>query len=276
MAQYVRNLHSSRGPVYWATYTPNVPVCCWQPTAPMFLYAVGNLQPSWPCMLATYSPRGPVCWQPTALMALYVGNPQPSWPCMLATYSPHGPVCSQPTLLSWPCILGNLHPQCSCMLLATYSPNVPVCCWQPTALVALYVGNLQPSWPCMLATHSPRGPVCWQRTALVALYVGRRRNSGTFCWKLPGKWGSEKDERPPHSGPALGPCWARVASVSPWPWGPCEVRASFGPWLVLSRPANVDWKKSGKGGGRPPPKQNDYTCPVQCCRLKMVLRVYMP
>ena len=60
-------------------------------------------------MLATYSPRIPVCWQPKTLMALYVGNLQPpmflyvgniqplvalydgnlqlSWPCMLATYS---------------------------------------------------------------------------------------------------------------------------------------------------------------------------------------------
>ena len=89
---YVGNLQLS-WPCILATYTPNVPVCCWQPTAPMFLYAVGNLQPSWPCMSATYSPRGPVCWQPTALMALYVGNPQPSWPCMLATYSTRSPVC---------------------------------------------------------------------------------------------------------------------------------------------------------------------------------------
>ena len=51
------------------------------------------------------------------------------------------------------------------------------------------------------------------------------------------------------------------------------------------RPLGLDWsypgpqtwiEKKREGGGRPPPQQNDYTCPVQCCRLKMVLRVYMP
>ena len=80
-----------------------------------------------------------------------------------------------------------------------------------------------------MATYSPHGPVCWQPTALVALYVEEEEEEqGNLLLKA--TWQVRKiDERLPHSGPALGPCWARVASLSPWPWGPCEVRASFGP-----------------------------------------------
>ena len=74
--------YSTLQTLHFTLYTPQSTLCTPHST-----------QPSWPCMLATYSPRGPVCWQPTALMALYVGNPQPSWPCMLATYSTRSPVC---------------------------------------------------------------------------------------------------------------------------------------------------------------------------------------
>lgn len=40
----------------------------------------GNLQLSLLCTSATYSPRSRVCWQSTALVALYIGNLEPSWP----------------------------------------------------------------------------------------------------------------------------------------------------------------------------------------------------
>ena len=65
----------------------------WQRAAFIALY-IGNLQRS--CMLAMCSLHSPVCWQPAALMALYV--------C-----SPPSPVCWQPTALkAW--YVGNLQP----------------------------------------------------------------------------------------------------------------------------------------------------------------------
>ena len=83
IALHVGNLQHSK-PCTLATCSPHGPVCS---TSSPHSLVCG----------APYSPHSPVCWPPTAHKAWYVGNLQPSWPCMLATYSPHGPVCWQPT-----------------------------------------------------------------------------------------------------------------------------------------------------------------------------------
>ena len=132
----------------------------------MVLYG-GNLHLTCP----SYSPPGPVCWQPTAWETPKIRIVWPSLPCMLATYRTYslgntqdaqsygidGPVCWQPTVWetpkmpiiyrSWPYSLGN-------------NQNA-----NHMALMELYRGKIQPGKHKICPSYSPHGPVSWQPTA---------------------------------------------------------------------------------------------------------------